>query len=304
MMNTANSHLQQRYRETAAAVVTELTRHEKVIGVAICGSLVRGDLWEHSDVDMFVVMRDVQSDWHALTVRHGDVDVHLQVISEDFLLCKSESFRGSLVSQALSLSEVLYDPEDLVTKGIRDLATYPESQQVHNAIKHLIHFLSSYNRAEKCLLMGFTEDAVIHLNTAFSDLAQVEYARLGRFPQRAVMEELVDVSPNTYKAYVWFVHGRKKVRERIRRSFAFFERILAEILNEMGPPLIAAIRAQERPVTEEGIGQIPAVYDQSADLKLLIGRLVRQNMIREDGRALEVEGVPIRGLSEMLFDLF
>jgi len=72
----------------------------------------------------------------------------------------------------------------------------------------------------------------------------------------------------------------------------------------MGPPLVAAIRARERPVTEAGIGETPTVYDQSADLKLLLNRLVHQNMIREDGRALEMEGIPINGLSERLFDLF
>jgi len=280
-----------------------LIRHPKVIGVAVCGSLVRGDLWEHSDLDLFAVMRGAGADWHALTVRHGDVKVHLQILSEEFLVSKSEGFRGGVVSQVLALSEVVYDPEGIFAKGLRELVAYPKDSQVHNTVKHLISFLAAYNRARKCAEMDYVEDAFLNTTLAFRDLAQMEYARRGLYPQRTIMDELSGVSPHTYNTYVWFIYGRKNVGERIRRSFAFFESMLDEILADIGPPLMAAIRAHDRPLTGEGIGQIPAIYDRSADLEFLLERLVERGIIREDHRTLEIEGISLDTLSETLFDL-
>ena len=301
---TQQDQLLPRYREAANAVVAELTRHPQVIGLALCGSLARGDLWEYSDLDMIVVMREAQVDWQALTVRHGDINVHLQILSEAFLLAKSEGFRGSLISQVMEQVEVVHDPHDIIAAGINELAAYPRDSQVHNAVKHLIAFLAEYKQAQRCLDMGHTEDAFLHINLAFRELAYVQYAQRGRYPQRAIIDELSSVAPGTYKAYVWFVYGRKNVGERIKRSFAFFEGALARIFDEIGPPLAAAIRSLDRPFTEEAIGEIPAIYDRSADLKLLLERMVQQNLIREDGRRLEIDGVQIGNLSETLFDLF
>jgi len=204
-----------KYREAADAVIAELTRHPKVIGVALCGSIARGEPWEHSDLD-------------------------------------------------------------------------------------LIAFLAEYNRSQRCLGMGHTEDAFLHINLAFRELACVQYARRGLYPQRALVDELATVAPHTYKAYVWFVYGRKNVGGRIRRSFGFFERVLERIFDEIGPPLATAIRSLNGPVTEEVIEGIPAIYDRSADLKLLIERMVQHKLIREDGRTLKIEGLPISSLSETL----
>lgn len=292
------------YRDTALAVATELKRHPKVVGIALCGSLVRGDVWQHSDLDMLAVMRQPEADWHVVTVKHGDVDVHLQVLSEDFLLWKGEGFRGGVVSQLLSLSEVVYDPEGIVAQGVRSFAAYPRASQVQNMVKHLIAFLAEYNRGKKCMEMGFTEDAYLHVNVAFRELACAEYARCGVYPQRTLIDELVNVSPRTYNAYVWFVFGRKKVGERVRRSFSFFERALDAILTDIGPALMAAVRSRGRPLTEEEMGGIPGIYDRSSDLRLLLERLVDQRIIREDKRTPSIEGIPLTSLSETLFDLF
>ena len=68
-------------------------------------------------------------------------------------------------------------------------------------------------------------------------LSQVDVPQPADAVERSLMEELLDVSPNAYKAYVWLVHGRKTVGERIQRSFAYFERALDEVFSE-----IAALR--------------------------------------------------------------
>lgn len=292
------------FRDTALAVAAELKRHPKVVGIAVCGSLVRGDIWEHSDLDMLAVMREPEADWHVVTVKHGDVDVHLQVLSEDFLLWKGEGFRGGVVSQLLTLSEVVYDPEGIVEQGVRSFAAYPRASQVQNMVKHLVAFLSEYNRGRKCMETGFTEDAYLHVNVAFRELARAEYARCGVYPQRTLVDELVNVSPGTYKAYVWLVFGRNRVGEKVRRSFAFFERALQAILVDIGPALMAAVRARGGPLTEEEMGGIPAIYDRSADLRLLLERLVDQRIVREDRRTPSIEGIPLTTLSETLFGLF
>lgn len=292
------------YRTTADAVTAELKRHPKVVGIAICGSLVTGDLWEESDIDLLVVLRNPEADWEALTVCHEGIQVHLQLLSQDFLVSKSEGLRGGLISQVLSVCDVVYDPECVVQQAVKALTEYPGEKQVHNTITHLIAFLGEYNAARKCLEGGYTEDAFLHTTIAFQALAHTEFARQGRYNQRLVMESLVTVAPHLYNAFVWFVHGRPKVTERIRRSFSFFERSLDRVLGDVGPAVVALLRACKRPVSEERLGELPLIYDRSPNLTCLAQRLVEHGMVRPDIRSVEIQGVTLTTLSERLFDLF
>ncbi len=301
---SGENDLQQRYAQAAAAVTEMLKKHPKVVGVAVCGSVVRGDLWEESDLDMLAVLKAPEADWQVITVQHQGISVHLQLLSEEFLLSKAAGFRGGVLSQMLAVAEACHDPEGIVARSIRTFADYPRDSQVHTMVRHLIAFLAEYRWAQKSLKMNLTEDAFLHINLAFRELAYVEYARSGQLPQRAIIDELSTVSPTTYKAYVWFVFGRKSIAERSRRTFAFFERILDTILADVAPALMADLRAHARPLTEEGIGAIPSIYDRSADLRGLLDRLVKQQIIREDVRTAEIEGVPLASVSESLFDLF
>jgi hypothetical protein len=184
------------------------------------------------------------------------------------------------------------------------LTEYPGDKQVHNAVTHLLTFLGEYNAARKCLEGGYTEDAFLHTTIAFQSLAQTEFARHAKYNQRLVIEDLVNVAPHLYNAFVWFVHGRHKVTERIRRSFSFFERTLDGILSDIGPVIVALLRSCKRPVTEDRLGELPVILDRSPNLNCLVQRLVEHGIVRPQARSVEIEGVTLSTLSERLFDLF
>ena len=296
--------LLQKYRVVADDVIGQFRRHPKVIGVAVCGSLVSGRVWEGSDLDVLVVMRDPSADWQAMTLYHGDVPVHLQVLSERFLTERSEGFRGGLLSQVFSHAEIRYDPEGGLARVRGELTRYPPHVQVHHAVRHVTELLAHANLARKALRSECTGDAFLQVALGFRALARVEYARRGRYAERMLMEDLIDVAPRAYKAYVWFVHGRKPVPERVRRSLAFFDGALDDIFSDVGPTLAAAVRSCGRPLTEEGLAELPAIDDHSPDLTALVQQMVDRHIVREDHRAVQLEGVTLEDLSEQLFDLF
>jgi len=46
------------YQKAFNSLMNNLKKNEKVLAVMVFGSLVTGDLWEESDIDLFVVVNN------------------------------------------------------------------------------------------------------------------------------------------------------------------------------------------------------------------------------------------------------
>jgi predicted nucleotidyltransferase len=92
---------------------SEIARYKKkkdVLGIAVAGSLGRGDTWECSDVDLVVLVDKAKSDFYLDFNDKPKIPVDIAVITPKLL---EQPFVDSLYG-----SKVVYDPTNLLAKAI------------------------------------------------------------------------------------------------------------------------------------------------------------------------------------------
>ncbi len=70
-----------KYQTAFNNVINRLKNNESVLAVMVFGSMVTGDLWEESDIDLFVVINeDIKVE--KIYTQEEDVPIHVKIIDK------------------------------------------------------------------------------------------------------------------------------------------------------------------------------------------------------------------------------
>ncbi len=100
----------------------EVKRYEKkecVIGTALTGSLGRGDIWEGSDVDIYIVQENDETEVQGESYRKGGFLVNMHYVSKTLLekLNDLEFFARSTIPDEWYSCKIVYDPKKVLTRA-------------------------------------------------------------------------------------------------------------------------------------------------------------------------------------------
>ena len=86
------------YQKAYKGIIKDLENNKNVLGVTVFGSLITGDIWEGSDIDMFVIvdeMKDNKKDFFGM--KHG-IEVHMRMLSKENFINFKENYTGGSLS--------------------------------------------------------------------------------------------------------------------------------------------------------------------------------------------------------------
>ena len=75
-------------------LIEDLKENENVIGVTVFGSIITGDIWKNSDIDMFVILNKKTTNLKDIFGEKCGIDVHMTVITKEEFLDFREVFNG------------------------------------------------------------------------------------------------------------------------------------------------------------------------------------------------------------------
>lgn len=137
------------------SIVNTLKKNKKVLGIFTFGSIISGDVWEGSDIDLFIIyktgfpkVRDVHSEVLG-------IPVHTKVLDKDvfFELYENEGKRG-MIRNLLLTSKLVFSKDDEIVK-IYDKARYsPDSHREIWKIVFLGKLLKDLDVCKKYLERG------------------------------------------------------------------------------------------------------------------------------------------------------
>ncbi|MGL4453368.1 MAG: nucleotidyltransferase domain-containing protein [Sarcina sp.] len=75
-------------------LIEDLKENDNVIGVTVFGSIITGDIWKNSDIDMFVILNKRTTNLKDIFGEKCGIDVHMKVITKEEFLDFRENFTG------------------------------------------------------------------------------------------------------------------------------------------------------------------------------------------------------------------
>ena len=220
------------YQKSSEKLINILKINKKVLAIFAFGSIISGDLWEESDIDLFVVYKDTFEDVRDIYSEILDIPVHMKVLNKErFLeLYKSDGKKGSIRNLLVS-SKIIFSSdeeiESVFNKAKYSLDKYRETWNLlylGNIIKDL--------RVTKKYLQNdsiFTSyEVLIRVLDSFAKL----YLNLNGYTVSKDAVKMATNLNNNFSAIVENLFNNKCTNENIKNTVGYIENFLGENINE------------------------------------------------------------------------
>lgn len=140
------------YQSACNITLGNLKKEESVLAVLVHGSMLTGDIWEGSDIDMFVIVKEYLKDIKHIHAEENDISIHLKILSkEKFIGICENGVKGAYIHRIFSSSRLMFSKDRDITEVYDNERYFPDSEREKWNIVYLGRLLKDMNECRKYL---------------------------------------------------------------------------------------------------------------------------------------------------------
>ena len=274
----------ERHQVALDRLVAKLKEDRHVLAAILFGSLVRGEAWEKSDIDLVAVLRDgVERQARGYWLLENGVSIWLEVIPRSQLKQQFERALPGTIRHAMhSQAQLLFSHDESIAAWLQRTERIGGRDQAYQLLQDALGVPYLLEKAEKWLHVKRDPDhCFVWLLYAVTSLARIEVTLHGEAPRREVLDRALAANPAFFEqAYTGFVNGPKNERNLQQQ----IERITAYLLQRAGrvfAPLLDYLAEAGDPRTLSDINAHFAPKLPHAELFLVCDWLAEQGILEK-----------------------
>lgn len=203
--------IQKRYEKALTAIVEKLEQERAVLAAIVFGSLSYDEVWEKSDIDMWVIMEDGQKR-HSVTLVENDINIHAQLVPRSTFKREIEGkLTGGWLDFSFAKSTLLFTKDDAIKAWYKDIDRVGTHDQTFQLMRNAAFSIPMLNKAEKYFhLKADYAYSFWWLMQVIRGLAAIEVILQNEAPAREVIHQALKFNPEFFSAvYTDLVHQPK-----------------------------------------------------------------------------------------------
>lgn len=239
-MENSQITLQERYQAAADCFVEKIKDDPNVIAVIICGSLAYDVVWEKSDIDTTVIVRDQILKNASYCITEDDIVINVNLITRsDFKRGFERMKGGSFLQSYYERGKMVYTTDESLNEY------FEEMKKMDTGDVNLFLFYAACELVgihEKCQKwMKVKKDclyAQYYLLKAADIIARMEVCKNGEPPSREAILKASLLSPELIKIFYQDAMSHHFSADEVRYCISFIDKYLEDNLDAIKEPVI------------------------------------------------------------------
>lgn len=247
MDDVQQAELKERYTAAVDSFISKVKDDPNVIAVIVCGSLAYDMIWEKSDIDMTVVVRDqiLKNDNYSIIEDGITINVYLMVRSA-FKRGMERNVGGSFPQSYFSKGKIAYTTDDSLYDYYEDLKNLG-SDDIALSVFYIASILVGiYDKCQKWLIVR--KDplyAQYYLLRAAEVIANMELCLNGEPSSRESIQKALAINPEVLKTFYQDAMSHHFSEEEIIKAIEKIDKYLEHNLDIIKKPVIEFMSDQE-----------------------------------------------------------
>ncbi|MBN1047943.1 nucleotidyltransferase domain-containing protein [Clostridium botulinum] len=277
------------YQKSFQKLINDLKVNKKVLAIFAFGSIVSGDLWDESDIDLFVLYKDNFNEIRDVYSEILGIDVHMKLLSkESFLnLYKSDGKKGFARNILLS-SKIVFSRDDEITSTFNE-ARYSLDKHIEKWNLVYLGKLMKDLRVTKKYLHNdsiFTAyEILIRALDSFSKL----YLNLNGY---TVSKDAVRMATNLNDDFNNIINDlfyEPMSKENIENILLYIERFLELNIVASTKGLLEFLNEKRTFLSSYEIKNDVSFKEFDIKIEDILKELLKRNLVKKDIRKLDIE---------------
>jgi hypothetical protein len=232
--------LTRRYQAAADSFIGKLKDDPNVIAVILSGSLSYDQVWEKSDIDMTLIVRDQTLKNDSFCMVEDDITINAMIVPRSGFKRFLESLRGgSRLHSYFSKGKIVYSTEDSLYEYFEEYKRVGRDDMAHTLLFDACELHYYYEKSLKWLkVKGDTSYAQYYLLKAAEVIARMEVCLSGEIPTREAIRKAQTINPALMTVYYDGAMSHPYSIIELMNAISGLNRYLEEHLDIISGPVI------------------------------------------------------------------
>lgn len=211
-MENMNLDINKKYKAALQAFVEKIKEDSNIISVFAYGSIVDGELWEKSDIDIWLISKENSKkiyNQYSLVVE--DIDFQVELYSRNYFFELVDSTNSqSFFRTVLPKSKLIYSKDKAVENLFNEEHILGDRDKEENLLKAAIYGVVCIKKIEKILMLS--ENTLLAFGIMLRlvrNLANIEVAYNNQYPCREVENQVLNLNYDFFnEIYVDLVNSK------------------------------------------------------------------------------------------------
>lgn len=277
------------YQKAFNSLIERLKDTDSILAAMVFGSVVTGDLWEESDIDLFVISKDkIQNIVNVYTEEKG-MPVHIKLMSKEKLLSlHEEEVLGGFLHRIFVSSRLVFSKDEEITAKYDLGRYYPDVDREKWNMVYLGDLLKSIGVCKKYLANNGLYMAYSATVKCVEDFSKLYINSSGYMISKDVMTMAMNLN-DEFKDYVdrLFFSNKEDMIEAINRIINFFEENINENFKKYTNILLRYMKDKDCFLSTEGIKKGEFFKDYKIDFENILNKLWEKGIVKKQSRELK-----------------
>lgn len=278
------------YQNAFNSIVERLKTNGEVLAVMVFGSMVTGDIWAESDIDLFVVLDKNMKEIKNIYTEEKEIAVHIKLMSkEKFIQLYSEDLKGGFIHRIFASSRLVFSKDKDITSTYDNGRYYPDLDRERWTMVYLGLVLKRLSICKKYL---HNEG----LYTAYSAAVRCteEFAKLyvnfsGYMISKDAMTMAMNLDDNFKNIVDELFNYKPNTKEVINSTILFIENSIDENIKNMTGTLMSFMRQSESFLSAEDVKNNKLFQNFEIEVEEILDKLWEKKIIKKDSRDYKTE---------------
>jgi len=278
------------YQKAFNSIVDRLKSNDSVLAVMVFGSMVTGDLWEESDIDLFVILDQKMHAIKNIYTEEKDVAVHIKVMSKNkFLVLYDEDLRGGFIHRVFASSRLVFSKDADITTKFDNGRFYPDLDRERWNMVYLGNLLKSIGLCRKYIQNNGIYTAFTAAVKSMEEYSKLYVNSSGYMISKDAMTMAMSLN-NKFKENVEALFFNIVNKEEvINQSLKFVQDSVDESLRNYCGVLIDFMNDKDSFLSAEEIENDRLFNNYNINMEEILNKLWEKNVIKKDTRDYKSE---------------
>ena len=278
------------YQNAYNSVIDRVRGDDSVLSVMVYGSMVTGDLWEGSDIDLFVIVKEDFDRIRNIYTEEKGVSVHIKLMSkEKFIQIYTHNLKGGYMHRIFSSSRLVFSKDMDITIRFDGGRFFPDVDRERWGMCFLGKLLKDIGVCKKYL----SSNAVY---TSYSAAIRCieEYSRLfvntsGYMISKDVMTMALNLNEELKICVDKLFFEKINITETIEETMSFLEKSINTNIKSNCSVLLNYMREKDKFLSAEEIMTEDLFKDFDIDMEELLSKLYERDILKKESRDFKLD---------------
>lgn len=274
------------YQKAYKEIRESLKKNTNIYAIFVFGSMVSGDLWEGSDIDLFVIYKDDFDHIRDVYTEIVNIPIHIRFLSKDkFINDYKKPGKREKIKASLILSKMIYCIDDEIKDLYEKTIYIIEEDKGRLNLVYLGNFLKQVGVCKKYLNNGnklTTHELLLKSLNSFSML----YLSINGY---TVSKDSLSMACNLNDNLSLKVNKflKEENNENIIDIIRYMEKYLEDNLEKAGKEIIDFLKKEKKSLSSFEIKQNEYFRNFKIELEEILNLLYENNFLIKEKRVLK-----------------